>query len=90
MSIARTGTRPSCGRTAMTEPGYGLDRASVPGGVYLMPDEVATVLAALGDAQYWRDPVPCRDCGGSMCGDHQADADLVAAYQRLEAKLGAG
>ncbi len=75
----------------MTEP--------VPGGVYLMPDEVATVLAALGDAQYWRDPVPgsCPDCislppgipaAPGLCADHQADADLTAAYRRLKTKLG--
>ncbi len=76
----------------MTEPGYGLDRASVPGGVFLMPDEVATVRSALTDARYWRAPIPgsCGDCAAAdgMCEDHQADADRTAAYRRIEAKLG--
>ncbi len=85
----------------MAEPGYGLDRAPVPGGVYLMPDEVATVRAALTDARYWRAPIPgsCPDCFSlppgvpaepGLCADHQADADRTAAYRALEAKLGAG
>ncbi len=68
---------------------YDLDCDSVPGGVHLMPDEVATVRAALADAQYWRAPIPgsCPDCGGIMCEDHQADASLSSAYRFLAAKL---
>lgn len=64
-----------------------------PGGVYLTPDDLATVLAALGDAtegHEYRASLTCADCQihpAELCDDHGAGLDAAAAYRHLTARL---
>lgn len=66
------------------------------GGAYLTGPDLATALAALGDAADWheyRASLTCADCAAhraELCDDHGAGLDAAGAYRQLARMLGAG